>query len=215
MFDINNYREIEVFIQEKSKKAVKIISVSKNHPKSSVIQAIEAGITDFGENRVQEAQEKFLNLKKDFKNIELHLTGPLQTNKVKQALDIFDVFQTLDREKLAKEFFKHSEKIINKVFFIQINTGKEINKSGIFPEDATEFIKYCISGLGLNIKGLMCIPPINDVPSEHFKFLKSISKKNNITKLSMGMSDDYEEAIECGATHIRVGTKLFGKRNVL
>jgi pyridoxal phosphate enzyme (YggS family) len=215
MFNIGIYREIKDFIKKNAKNSVKIIAISKNHPRESVNEAISAGVRVFGENRVQEAQDKFLPLRLDYQDIELHLTGPLQTNKVKQALKMFDVFQTLDREKLAKEFFKYQNESKNKKFFVQINTGKEKNKSGVFPEDSSDFIKYCTSDLKFYIDGLMCIPPINEDPNEHFGLLKIIAEKNNIKNLSMGMSSDYECGITCGATHIRIGTKLFGKRNEL
>ena len=147
-----------------------------------------------------------------FKDLELHLTGPLQTNKVKNAIKIFDLFQTLDREKLANEFSKHVESIKNKVFFIQVNIGKEKNKSGIFPEEADDFIKYCMQDLKLNIAGLMCIPPINTNPTFYFKNLYNIAKGNNLIHLSMGMSGDYIDGLKCGASYIRVGTLLFGNR---
>ena len=211
-FNKHKYIEITDFIHQNTDKAVKIVAVSKNHSQKSVIEAIEAGVLIFGENRVQEALSKFSDIKKDNQEIELHLTGPLQSNKVKQALEIFDVFQTLDREKLAKEFIKYPDIIKNKKFFIQINTGKEISKSGILPEDADRFINYCKFEIKLPIIGLMCIPPINDPPSNHFNILKKISNKNDLEHLSIGMSGDYEEAIFAGATHIRVGTKLFGSR---
>lgn len=215
MFNNTKFNQINDFIEKKAKKKVKIVAVSKNHPVSSVMEAINAGVMIFGENRVQEAQDKFLSIKQKYKEIELHLTGPLQTNKVKQALKIFDVFQTLDREKLAKEFYKHSENLKNKSFFIQVNIGKEASKSGIDPENADGFIKYCLFDLGLNVVGLMCIPPVNDDPLYHFNSLKEISLRNKIDKLSMGMSADYEKGIYCGATHVRIGTKIFGNRNDL
>ena len=214
-FNKEKYFEIIDFIHKNTKKTVKIVAVSKNHAQESVIEAIKCGVLIFGENRVQEALSKFSEIKRGNKEIELHLTGPLQSNKVKQALEIFDVFQTLDREKLAKEFIKYPNIVKNKKFFIQINTGKEKNKSGILPEDADKFINYCKTEIKLPIIGLMCIPPINDSPSYHFNILKKISNENDLEHLSMGMSGDYEEAVFAGATHIRVGTKLFGKRNDL
>ena len=211
-FNIKEYKKIQDFIEKNAEKPCKIIAISKNNPLSSVIDALNFGINIFGENRVQEAQEKFEKLKKKNKNIELHLTGPLQTNKVKSALMLFDVFQTLDREKLAKEFLKNKELIKNKKFFIQVNTGAEVNKSGIFVSDASKFIDYCKEDLKLNIVGLMCIPPIEDEPKEHFLLLEQIAKKNKLMELSMGMSGDYEKGVLSGATYIRVGTKFFGER---
>lgn len=210
-FEIEKYRDIEDFIKKQGK-STKIIAISKNHPFEEVKKALLMGVKIFGENKVQEAQSKFIKIKQEYKNIELHLTGPLQSNKVKSALEIFDVFQTLDREKLANEFMKHKNLINNKKFFIQINTGKEDNKAGIFPENANNFINYCKNDLSLSVVGLMCIPPILDRPLDHFNLLKKIAIENSIECLSMGMSSDYETGILAGATHIRVGTKIFGDR---
>ena len=212
-FNTSDYKEIVSFIQEKSKKNVKIVAVSKNFSEAAVKMAISSGVKVFGENREQEAEKKFSIIKENFQDIELHLTGPLQTNKVKQALKIFDVFQTLDREKLALEFHKQRASSMNKFFFIQINTGAEENKSGVLPVDADRFIEFCKHDLKMPIIGLMCIPPQNENPSEHFSALSKIAHKNNLENLSMGMSADYKEGVLSGATHIRVGTKLFGRRN--
>ena len=214
MFNIESYREINDIIRKTTKKSTKLVAVSKNHAKSDVLQAIDAGVAVFGENRVQEAQGKFESIK-NRGNIELHITGPLQTNKVKQALNLFDVFQTLDREKLAKEFAKYSDLINKKKFFIQVNTGKESSKSGIYPEETPDFISYCVTELKMPIIGLMCIPPFDEKAEPHFNLLKKIADENHLEDLSMGMSGDFEEAIMCGATYIRVGTRLFGKRNEL
>ena len=210
MFDINTFNEISKKIRNLAKKT-KIIAVSKNHPKSSVELAIANGVRIFGENRVQEAKIKFEDLKHKNPNLELHLTGPLQTNKVREASSLFDTFHTLDREKLAREFVKVGA-LEGKKFLIQVNTGKEKTKSGIYVEDLSEFIKYCKIDLALNVVGLMCIPPINDEPRKHFSILVNEAQKNNLTELSMGMSSDYMEAIEHNATYIRIGTALFGKR---
>ena len=212
-FNSSNYQQILENIRKYSAKNVKMVAVSKNHSVESIKKAIKSGIRIFGENRVQEAEKKFLDLKSKFQDLELHLTGPLQTNKVKNAIKIFNLFQTLDREKLAKEFSKHSESIKNKSFFIQVNIGGEKTKSGIPPEMADEFIMYCRQDLKLNITGLMCIPPIDKSPIFYFKNLNDIAKRNNINHLSMGMSNDYVDGLKCGATYIRVGTLLFGNRN--
>lgn len=212
MFNIKCYKEITDIIRKTSKKTTKLVAISKNHLKSDILQAIDAGVVIFGENRVQEAQGKFENIE-NRSDIELHLTGPLQTNKVKQALNLFDVIQTLDREKLAKEFAKYSELTNTKKFFIQVNIGKESSKSGIYPEETPDFINYCVFELKMPIIGLMCIPPIDEKPEPYFDLLKKIADENHIEDLSMGMSGDFEKAIMCGATYIRVGTKLFGKRN--
>tara|TARA_B110000438_G_scaffold303612_2_gene365976 strand:- start:1299 stop:1943 length:645 start_codon:yes stop_codon:yes gene_type:complete len=211
-FNHTKYLDIQGFIDKKSINHTKIIAVSKNHPKTSVEEAISKGVTIFGENRVQEALEKFSSIKKNNPAIELHLTGPLQTNKVKTSLSIFDVFQTLDREKLALQFNKYPESLKNKFFYIQVNTGKEKTKSGLFPESVDEFLGFCKFDLNINVVGLMCIPPKSEQPEEHFNLLANIAKKNNLQHLSMGMSDDYEAAILCGATIVRIGTKFFGSR---
>ena len=191
----------------------KLIAVSKKQNEERVLQALQCGHRIFGENRVQEAANKFSDIKKLNQGIELHLTGPLQTNKVKIALSLFDVFHTLDREKLAKEFTKYPEEIKNKTFFVQVNIGEETTKSGVKPTEVNDFLDYCINVLKLNISGLMCIPPFKEDPTSHFLLLKEIATQNNLKNLSMGMSDDYKIAILNGATHIRVGTALFGSRN--
>ena len=212
MFNIYAYKKILKEIEVFGKKT-QIVAVSKNHPKEFVQDAVKHGVRIFGENRVQEAKIKFEELRIKYPNLELHLTGPLQTNKVKEAIKLFDVFHTLDREKLAKEFVKHGD-LKNKKFFIQINTGREENKSGIYLEQLDEFINYCRNDLVLNVVGLMCIPPINDHPKKHFSALEKQAKKYNLSHLSIGMSADYIEAIKYNATYIRIGTSLFGKRQL-
>ena len=210
MFNIHTYKQILKEIEVFGKKT-QIVAVSKNHPKEFVQEAIKYGVKIFGENRVQEAKIKFEDLKIKHPDLELHLTGPLQTNKTKEAIKLFDVFHTLDREKLAKEFVKQGN-LRDKKFFIQVNTGREENKSGIYLEQLGEFIKYCRNDLVLNIVGLMCIPPIDEPPKDHFSLLEKQAQKHNLLNLSMGMSDDYIEAIKHNATYIRIGTSLFGKR---
>jgi len=211
-FNTKSYREVVSYIEINTKKNVKIVAISKFHPKSSVEKAISFGVRNFGENRVQEAQNKFSELKKQYSDIELHLTGPLQTNKVKNALSIFDVFQTLDRPKLAKEFCKFDKLIVGKKFFIQVNIGQETNKSGVLPNDALDFIKFCTKDCKLHVVGLMCIPPVNKNPKEYFLSLKDLAKKSEIKELSMGMSADYKIAVDVGTSCIRVGTNFFGQR---
>ena len=215
IFDTEKYLEISEFCKKNNKnkeKKVNIVAISKNKPLSSILEAIEFGVREFGENKVQEAISKFSNIKKKYHDVRLHMTGPLQTNKVKQSIEIFDVFQTLDREKLANEFSKHLKPNNKKEFFIQVNIGNEIQKSGISTQLADEFIRYCSKDLKIRILGLMCIPPINENPKEYFFTLADIAKKNNLNFLSMGMSSDYEQAVQAGATHIRIGTSLFGQR---
>ena len=212
MFDNNKYLEINDFLKKHSK-STKIVAISKNHPKDSVIDAIKFGVEIFGENRVNEAKNNFEDIKTANPLVKLHLTGPLQSNKVKEAAKLFDVFHTLDREKIAIEFNKNLLYLKNKKIFIQVNTGREETKSGIFPVDVSEFINYCINDMQLNIVGLMCIPPVNDNPDDHFSLLSDLAKRNNLHNLSIGMSSDYKKAIKFKPKYIRLGTILFGKRN--
>lgn len=216
LFNIENYNLIRNKLKKsnENKEKTSIIAISKEKNIDFINDALKNGVNIFGENRVQEAYNKFLPTKLINKDIELHMVGPLQTNKVKKALKIFDYFHTLDRESLALEFNKDSNRQATdkKFFFIQVNTGMELQKSGISQKEADEFITFCIHDLKINIIGLMCIPPLNDIPSKHFKILRNISLKHDLKHLSMGMSDDYEIAIQEGATYIRIGTMLFGKR---
>jgi len=191
----------------------KLLAVSKKQNDEKVIEALEAGHKYFGENRVQEAQQRWVLKIQQYNNLEIRLIGPLQTNKVKQALDLFDVIETIDREKLAKEIAKKfSENVKTKSFFIQINTGSEFQKSGIEPLQSDEFIKYCKEDLRLPVVGLMCIPPLNEEPAMHFALLKKIADRNNLKELSMGMSNDFKEAVKFGSTSVRVGSAIFGNR---
>ena len=190
-----------------------LVAVSKKQNDDKVIEALEAGQKYFGENRVQEAKERWALKLQQYKNLEIRLIGPLQTNKVKQALNLFDVIETIDREKLANEIAnKFNENVKTKSFYIQINTGSEIQKSGIEPLHSDNFIKYCKEDLRLPVVGLMCIPPLNEEPAMHFALLKKIAESNNLKELSMGMSGDYKEAIKFGATSVRVGSAIFGNR---
>ena len=190
-----------------------LVAVSKKQNDDKVIEALEAGQKYFGENRVQEAKERWALKLQQYKNLEIRLIGPLQTNKVKQALNLFDVIETIDREKLANEIAnKFNENVKTKSFYIEINTGSEIQKSGIEPLQSDGFIKYCKEDLKLPVVGLMCIPPINEEPAMHFALLKKIAERNNLKELSMGMSNDFKEAIKFGATSVRVGSAIFGNR---
>ena len=211
MFNFKKYQKIMKNIDFLEKKS-QIIAISKNHPLEEVEKAISFGLEVFGENRVQEAKSKFEEIKKKNKKIKLHLTGPLQSNKVKQALSLFNVFHTLDREKLLKELIKFPEIIKDKSFFIQVNTGKEITKSGVFPEDTKEFLNLCKTHGLNNIEGLMCIPPINQNPKTHFQTIIDLTKECGLGRPSIGMSSDYEQALEFEPKYIRLGTILFGKR---
>tara|TARA_B100000686_G_C16402804_1_gene768159 strand:- start:102 stop:767 length:666 start_codon:yes stop_codon:yes gene_type:complete len=218
-FSFNKFVEISDFLAEnkdleKNNKNVSIIAITKNHSKDTILEAIKNGVKVFGENRVQEALSKYLELKSKYHDLELHLVGPLQTNKVKKAIMLFDFFHTLDRESLAKEFVKQLGKSLNKKkFFIQINVGIENQKSGLKPKDADDFIRYCVDELKIKVLGLMCIPPIDLNPQPFFIELRDIAYRNNLKFLSMGMSSDYKIAVTCGATHIRIGSMLFGERD--
>ena len=191
----------------------KLVAVSKKQDDHKILEALKTGQKYFGENRVQEAEQRWSKRLEVYKNLELRLIGPLQTNKVKQALDLFDIIETVDREKLAKEIAdKHNGGVKTKQFYIQVNTGCETQKSGVEPAQSDNFINYCKHDLKLPIVGLMCIPPLNEEPSMHFALLKKIAKKNNLKELSMGMSSDYKEAIKFGATSVRIGSLIFGER---
>ena len=211
MFSFQKYQKIQKYINFLNKKT-EIIAISKNQPFEEVEKAISVGLEVFGENRVQEARSKFEEIKKKNKKIKLHLTGPLQSNKVKQALSLFDVFHTLDREKILKELIKFPEIIKDKSFFIQVNTGKETTKNGVFPEDTKNFLNVCKAHGLNNIEGLMCIPPINESPNKHFQTIIDLTKECGLGRPSIGMSSDYEQALEFGPKYIRLGTILFGKR---
>ena len=194
---------------------IQLIAVSKFQPVEKIEPAIKAGQHVFGENRVQEAHEKWITLKAKYPSIELHLIGPLQTNKIHQALDIFDVIETVDRPKLAEMLAKgKASRSHFPECFIQVNVGKEAQKTGILPQESDDFIRYCINDLQLPITGLMCIPPANEPPAPYFALLATIAKRHHLPNLSMGMSSDFESAIACGATHIRVGEAIFGPRHI-
>ncbi len=211
MFNSRKYTEIQSFLRKRHSNT-KIIAISKNQPKEAIEQAIKHGLTIFGENKVLEAKLKFTNIKNENQDIELHLTGPLQSNKVKTAIELFDVFHTLDREKIANEFSKFPNLTKRKKFFIQVNTGKEVTKSGVYPNEAKDFIQYCRYDKNLEIEGLMCIPPIEEKADYHFEMLHNLAKENEIKSLSIGMSSDYEHALKYNPTYIRLGTILFGSR---
>ena len=192
---------------------VNIIAVSKTFSPEDIAPVLAVGHRVFGENRVQEAAEKWPNLKASYPDVELHLIGALQSNKAAQAVALFDVIHSLDRIKLARVLAAEMKRQNRQLkILVQVNTGKEDQKSGIPPEETEEFVITCRSELGLNIVGLMCLPPQQDVAGPHFALLQKLSQKCNAPLLSMGMSGDYEEAIKFGATHIRLGTAIFGPR---
>ena len=196
-------------------KLPKLVAVSKKQEDYRVDMILACGQKIFGENRVQEAVSRWKKRLETNLDLELRLIGPLQTNKVKQSLNFFNVIETIDREKIAIEISKNfHNQVKTKSFYIQVNTGNEPQKSGIDPLQADTFISYCIKDLNLPITGLMCIPPIYEESSMHFLLLQKIAYRNNLSELSMGMSSDYEDAIKFGATSIRIGSLLFGKRKV-
>jgi PLP dependent protein len=193
---------------------VTLIAVSKAMPVERIRRVLMAGQRVFGENRVQEGQQKWPGLRAEFPGVELHLIGPLQTNKVKEALNHFDVIETVDREKLAAELAREIQESgrVPKLY-VQVNTGAEEQKAGILPADADGFIRLCRETYGLEISGLMCIPPVDQPPSPHFALLGEIARRNGISNLSMGMSADSDAAIQLGATHVRIGSAIFGARH--
>lgn len=193
--------------------SVRLVAVSKTKPVDQIRPVIEAGQRVFGENRVQEAQSKWPGLKAETSGIELHLIGPLQSNKTADAVALFDVIQTVDREKIAREIAREIDKQGKSPgLYVQVNSGSEPQKAGIEPDQADAFLTLCRSDLGLTITGLMCIPPVDENPGPHFALLARIARDNGIETLSMGMSDDFETAICFGATEVRVGSAIFGAR---
>lgn len=194
--------------------SVSLIAVSKVQPLERVEEVLAEGHRTFGENRVQEAAGKWPAFRERYPDVDLHLIGPLQTNKVRQALDLFDAIHSVDREKLARKLadgFAETGRPLP--CYLQINTGEEPQKAGCLPADADTFVRTCRDDLGLPVAGLMCIPPVDEEPSLHFALLKKIAERNGLTGLSMGMSGDFESAIALGATHVRVGSAVFGARD--
>ncbi|WP_299783928.1 YggS family pyridoxal phosphate-dependent enzyme [uncultured Marivita sp.] len=191
---------------------VTLIAVSKVQPNERVEAVLKEGHRSFGENRVQEAAGKWPDFRETYDGIDLHLIGPLQSNKARQAFELFDVIHTLDRPKLAKTFARLAQEMGHcPPLFIQVNTGEEPQKAGIAPADTDAFVEEC-RALDLPVQGLMCIPPVDETPSLHFALLRKLADRNGLSQMSMGMSDDFEQAIAFGATHIRVGSALFGAR---
>ncbi|OSQ52531.1 YggS family pyridoxal phosphate-dependent enzyme [Marivita geojedonensis] len=191
---------------------VTLIAVSKVQPNERVEAVLKEGHRSFGENRVQEAAGKWPGFRETYDGIDLHLIGPLQSNKARQAFELFDVIHTLDRPKLANTFARLAQEMGHcPPLFIQVNTGEEPQKAGIAPADTDAFVSEC-RALDLPVQGLMCIPPVDETPSLHFALLRKLADRNGLSQLSMGMSDDFQQAIAFGATHIRVGSALFGER---
>ena len=195
-------------------KNANIVAVSKTFPISHILPLINHGHHHFGENKVQEAQEKWTSIKSDFPQLKLHLIGKLQTNKVKFALPLFDYIHSLDSLKLAKKIsLEQEKKNIKPKIFIQINLGKESQKSGIDENDLENFYKRCVTEFNLNIIGIMCLPPFDEDPTPFFKKMQNLSTSLNLKEISMGMSNDYMDALRFKATFIRVGSKIFGNRS--
>jgi pyridoxal phosphate enzyme (YggS family) len=192
--------------------AVSLIAVSKVQPNERVHEVLEQGHRIFGENKVQEAAGKWPDFRAQFEGVQLHLIGPLQTNKARQAMELADVIHTVDRPKLATTIARLAQEMGNcPDLFIQVNTGEEDQKAGIMPAEADGFIAEC-QKLDLPVRGLMCIPPVNEESALHFALLAKIAARNGLSGLSMGMSSDFEKAIALGATHVRVGSAIFGDR---
>ena len=217
---LNNLIEIQKEIQLKinelnnSVKSPKIIAVSKTHSMTNILPLINHGHLDFGENKVQEAVEKWQNIKSDFSHLNLHMIGKLQSNKVKHAISLFDYIHSLDNLKLAEKISSEQIKQNKKIkLFIQVNIGNESQKSGVSILDIDKFYKHCMHDLGLNIIGFMCLPP-NDVNvSSYFSNMQNLMSNSELSELSMGMSNDYLEAIKFESTYLRIGSKIFGQRN--
>ena len=192
---------------------ITLVAVGKAHGAQRMRAALTAGQRVFGENRVQEAEAKWPRLKAEFPGVQLHLVGPLQTNKVKQAVALFDVIESVDRPKLARALAREMAESGRRLpCYIEVNTGEEPQKAGVMPAGAEAFVELCVAELGLPVAGLMCIPPFDEEPSLHFALLADIARRGGLTGLSMGMTADYETAVRLGATHVRIGTAIFGER---
>ena len=216
---LENFRRVEAQVSKavvqagREQGAVALVAVSKTHAAEAIIPVIEAGQRLFGENKVQEAQGKWPDLRERWPDIELRLIGPLQSNKTADAVALFDVIETVDREKIARTLAREIEKQGRTPrLFVQVNTGEEEQKAGIGPTDAVAFVAKCREEFGLTIEGLMCIPPEGENPGPHFALLEKLGRECGLEKLSMGMSGDYETAIGFGATSVRVGSAIFGAR---
>jgi hypothetical protein len=211
--DINSRIELAAKGAGRDPAAVTLVAVSKTYGEEALLPVLETGHRVFGENRVQEAKSKWPPLKSRFPDIELHLVGPLQSNKTKEAVELFDAIHSVDRMKIAEAIAAEMAKQQRRLkLFIQVNTGEEPQKAGIAPSEAAAFLACCRGELKLEIAGLMCIPPVDEEPALHFGLLAKLARENGLAGLSMGMSDDFETAIALGATHVRVGSAIFGAR---
>jgi len=193
-----------------------LVAIAKGHSEARIRPVLAAGHRIFGENRVQEANAKWPPLRREFPGIELHLVGPLQTNKVRDALELFDAIHSLDRLRLAEALKAELDKQAGRQaprLFVEVNTGEESQKAGVSPKDTLEFVRRCREDFNLPVVGLMCIPPVHEEPALHFALLKKLAGECGLASLSMGMSADFETAIRFGATHVRIGTAIFGERS--
>ena len=206
--------KIKELIDKKQLKTVpQIIAVTKTFSLNQIIPLLKAGHIHFGENKIQEAESKWSDVKKNYKDLQLHMVGRLQTNKAKKAVKLFDYIHSLDNAKLAEKINQYEKELNKKIkLFIQVNIAEESQKSGILINNVESFYNYCTNELSLDVIGLMCLPPINSDSNLYFQMLKNTSKKLNLTELSMGMSADYMEAISNGSTYLRLGTVIFGER---
>lgn len=217
---IENYHAVQATIDAaladagRDRAGLQLVAVSKTHSGDAIAPVIAAGHRVFGENRVQEAAGKWPALREMADDICLHLIGPLQSNKAEQAVGLFDVIETVDREKIARALAKAQQKLGRRLrYYVQVNTGLEPQKAGIAPDQTVEFVALCRNELGLDIEGLMCIPPVDENPGPHFALLRKLAEACDVPCLSMGMSGDYETAIGLGATSVRIGSAIFGVRN--
>ena len=206
----------EIINTKQLKTKPKIIVVTKAFPIKNIVPLLEYGHIHYGENKIQEAEEKWTDIRNNYKNFRLHMVGKLQTNKVKKAVKLFDYIHSLDNERLALKIFQYQKELNKEVkLFIQINLADEKEKSGLAINNLNSFYKYCVNKLSLNIVGLMCLPPIHDNTDKYFKLLKKNSEDFNLKELSMGMSSDFENAILNGSTFLRLGTVIMGRRNTI
>jgi PLP dependent protein len=210
---LENYRDISSAIAA-FRRDVTLVAVSKTYDAEHIRPVLDAGHRVFGENRVQEAKQKWPELRRHYLGLELHLIGPLQSNKAAEAVTLFDVIQTVDRPKIAEALAREIQRQSKAVaLFVQVNTGREAQKAGVLPEDLAAILNLMRNTLGLAVEGLMCIPPVDEQPASHFQMLRMMATEHGLTKLSMGMSSDFAKAIAEGATHVRVGSAIFGARD--
>ena len=204
----------EIVNKKQLKTYPKIIVVTKTFPLNKIMPLLENGHIHYAENKIQEAENKWIDIKNHYKNLQLHMVGQLQTNKAKKAIKLFDYIHSLDNDKLALKLSHHEKELNKKVkLFIQVKLSEEDQKSGVQLNELNNFYNYCTSELSLNVIGLMCLPPIDSNAHEYFKILKKNAEKLNLKDLSMGMSSDFEQAISNGSTYLRLGTIILGKRN--